>query len=72
MLGLNILHLTVLQCQAGLSVKFRMKYFLSFIYLSKFTKSFKDKLYFATLEKKHLKDWVSIKAFNHLVLSAKY
>ena len=32
MLGLNILHLTVLQCQAGLSVKFRIRYFLSFIY----------------------------------------
>ena len=42
------------------------------MYLSKFTKSFKGKLYFATLEKKHLKDWVSIKAFIHLNLSAKY
>ena len=35
------------KCQAGLSVKFRIKYFLSFINLSKFTKSFKDKVYFA-------------------------
>ena len=33
-------HLTVLQCQAGHSVKFRIKYFLNFIYISVFTKKF--------------------------------
>ena len=31
----------------AMSVKFKIKYFLSFIYLSKFTKSFKNKVYFA-------------------------
>ena len=41
----------VLPCQARLSVKFRINYFLNFIYLSKFTRNFfKFKVYVSLVE----------------------